>query len=107
MNDCLPQWTNLSILEEQQHTTASGCFDEFYFLTLKRDMMIVQGGTLVIFSFIAVLVPYLPYLKVQCNNFFLQLISCFGKGDTIRYLGIVIVRGAMQEHIARISRYLT
>lgn len=21
MNDCLPQWTNLSILEEQQHTT--------------------------------------------------------------------------------------
>lgn len=40
MNDCLPQWTNLSILEEQQHITASGVFDEFYFFTLKRDMMI-------------------------------------------------------------------
>lgn len=49
MNDCLPQWTNLSILEEQQHMTASGCFDEFYFLTLKRDMMIRDVPTLVIF----------------------------------------------------------
>lgn len=41
---------------------------------------------------------YLPYLKVpQCNDFFFfQLISCFGKGDTIHKVGIVIVivRGA-------------
>lgn len=87
MTVCLPQWTNLSILEEQQHTTASGCFDEFYFLTLKRDMMIRNVRySRNFFPFIAVLVPYPPYLKVpQCNDFFFfHLISCFGKGDTIR-----------------------
>lgn len=61
MNDCLPQWTNLSILEEQQHTTASGSFDDFYFLTLKRDMMIKEVlSSLVIFSFITVFSTYLP-----------------------------------------------
>lgn len=94
MNDCLPQWTNLSIQEEQQHTTASGCFDEFYFLTLKRDMMIRNVRySRNFFQLLRYLVPTLPYLKVQCNFFFFHLVSCFGKGDTIGIV-IVIVRGA-------------
>lgn len=43
MNACLPQWTNLSIQEEQQHMTASGfLMRSSYFLTLKRDMMIKE-----------------------------------------------------------------
>lgn len=59
-------------------------FHEFYFLTLKRDMMIRNVRySRNFFSFITVLVPTYLYLKVQCNNFFFQLISCFGKGDTI------------------------
>lgn len=36
MNDCLPQWTNLSILEEQQHMTASWFFMSLFFYAEAR-----------------------------------------------------------------------
>lgn len=67
MNDCLPQWTNLSIQEEQQHTTASGCFDELHVFSYAEARHDDQGGTLVIFFIyygISTLpVPTLRYLN--------------------------------------------
>lgn len=52
MNDCL--FTSMDEFVYPGETTAHDSvrvFDEFYFLTLKRDMMIrnVRSGTLVIF----------------------------------------------------------